>query len=77
MPIPQHIIEKLAKYKYKERIGISHYHIGHIKLAADLSTETWQARKERHDIFNVLNGGKKTCSQEYFTQQGCHSEQDR
>ena len=27
-----------------------------IRLAVDLSTETWQARREWHDIFNVLNG---------------------
>ena len=26
-----------------------------IRLAADLSTETWQARKDCHDIFRVLN----------------------
>ena len=26
-----------------------------IRFAADLSTETWQARKEGQDIFNVLN----------------------
>ena len=26
-----------------------------IRLRADLSTETWQARKEWQDVFNVLN----------------------
>ena len=26
-----------------------------IRFAADLSTETWQARKEWRDIFSVLN----------------------
>ena len=26
-----------------------------IRLAADLSTETWKARKSRHDIFRVLS----------------------
>ena len=26
-----------------------------IRFAADLSTETWQARKEWWDIFSVLN----------------------
>ena len=26
-----------------------------IRFAEDLSTETWQARKEGQDIFNVLN----------------------
>ena len=28
----------------------------HIRLSADLSTETWQARRERQEIFNMLNG---------------------
>ena len=27
-----------------------------IRLAVDLSTETWQAGKDWHDIFNMLNG---------------------
>ena len=27
-----------------------------IRLAADLSIETWQASREWHDIFKVLNG---------------------
>ena len=27
-----------------------------IRLEADISTETWQARKDWHDIFSVLNG---------------------
>ena len=27
-----------------------------IRLVADLSTETWQARREWHDLFNMLNG---------------------
>ena len=31
------------------------YKRGQIRFAADLSTETWQARKEGQDIFNVLN----------------------
>ena len=26
------------------------------RLAEDLSTETWQARREQYDIFNMLNG---------------------
>ena len=29
-----------------------------IRFAADLSTETWQVRKEWQDIFNVLNQKK-------------------
>ena len=31
-----------------------------IRFAADLSTETWQGRKEWQDIFNVLNRKKMT-----------------
>ena len=31
------------------------YKGGQIRFAADLSTETWQARKEWQDIVNVLN----------------------
>ena len=27
----------------------------HIRVVADLSTETWQARKEWQEIFNVMN----------------------
>ena len=42
-----------------------------IRFATDLSTETWQARKEWQDIFNVLI--QKICSQDFFIQQGCHS----
>ena len=44
-----------------------------IRFAADLSTETWQVRKEWQDIFNVLN--QKICSQELFIQEGFHSKQ--
>ncbi|KAF0887392.1 LORF1 protein, partial [Crocuta crocuta] len=38
--------EKITSFSYKGR---------QIRFAADLSTETWQARKEWQDIFNVLN----------------------
>ena len=48
-----HIIVKLAKYKDKERIlkaasdeWALTYKGRHIRVVADLSTETWQARKE-------------------------------
>ena len=54
---------KLAKYKDKDRILKATrdkrsltYKGRHIRLAADLSTETWQARREWQDIFNVLDG---------------------
>ena len=60
--IPRHLIVKIANSKDKEKIlkaarqktsltckGIS------ITLAADLSTEIWQARKGWQDNFRVLN----------------------
>ena len=43
-----------------------------IRITADLSTETWQARKGWQEIFRVLN--EKSMHQEYFIQQGSHSE---
>ena len=53
---------KLAKYKDKERIlkeagdkQVLTYNGRHIRVVADLSTETWQARKEWQEIFNVMN----------------------
>ena len=58
----QHIIVKLAKYKDKERIlkaardkHALTYKGRPIRLVMDLSTETWQARKERQEIFNAMN----------------------
>ena len=71
-------IVKLANLRNKEKIlkavqdkrSIT-YKDRNIRLAEDLSTETWQARKDWHDIFRVLN--EKTCSQEYFIQLGYHS----
>ena len=57
-----HIIVKLAKYKDKEKIlkaardkQALTYKGRPIRLVADLSTETWQARKEWQEIFNVMN----------------------
>ena len=53
---------KLAKYKDKEKIlkAARHkqaltYKGRPIGVVADLSTETWQARKEWQKIFNVKN----------------------
>ena len=55
---PRHIIIQMAKVKNKERIlkakrekqRVS-YKETHMRLSADFSTETLQARKERQDIF--------------------------
>ena len=65
--MPKHILIKLSKIKYKEKIlkaarekqkmtykGIP------IRLTADLSTETLQARREWQDIFKVMKGKKPT-----------------
>ena len=53
---------ELAKYKDIERIlkaardkQALTYKGRHIRLIADLSTETWQTRKEWQKIFNVIN----------------------
>ena len=59
---PQHLIVKLANSKDKEKIlkaardKRSLTYMGrNVRLTADLSTETWQARKGWQDIFRVLN----------------------
>ena len=53
---------KLAKYKDKEKIlkaardkRALTYKGKPIRLVTNLSTETWQARKEWQEIFNVMN----------------------
>ena len=61
--MPRHILIKLSKVKYKEKIlkaarekqqvtqkGIP------IRLTADLSAETLQARRDWQDIFKVMKG---------------------
>ena len=58
---PRHILIKLSKIKYKERIlkaarekqQITYKGIP-IRLTADLSAETLQARREWQDIFKVM-----------------------
>ena len=61
-PTPRHLIVKLANSKDKEKIlkaardKKSLTYLGRsIRITADLSTETWQARKGWQDIFRVLN----------------------
>ena len=77
-PTPRHIIIMLLKVKDKERIlkaareKLVTYKGIPIRLSADFSTETLEARREWHDIFNMMKG--KTYNQEYSTQQGYHSE---
>ena len=58
---PRHILIKLTKIKHKEQIlkaarekqQITHKGI-HVKITADLSIETLQARKEWQDILKVM-----------------------
>ena len=57
---------KLAEYKDKERIMKAArgkrtltYKGRHVRVVEDLATETWQARKEWQDIFNVINRKNK------------------
>ena len=60
---PRHILIKLSKIKYKENIlkaarekqQITYNGIP-IRLTADLSAETLQARRERQDMFKVMKG---------------------
>ena len=59
--MPRHILIKLAKTKHKERILKTArekqqvtYKGNSIRLTADPSAETLQARRERQDIFKVL-----------------------
>ena len=42
-----------------------------IRLPADFSAETLQARREWQEIFQV--GKSKACNQEYSTQRGCQN----
>ena len=69
-PTPRHIIIKMAKVMGKERILKAarekpnvNYKGTPIRLSADFSIETLQARIEWQDIFKVLKG--KMCSLEY------------
>ena len=76
---PGHVLIKLTKIKYKEKIlkasrekqQITYKGIP-IRLTADLSAETLQARRLWQDILKVMKG--KTCNQDYSTHQGSHSD---
>ena len=61
--MPRHILVKLSKIKYKEKTlkaarekqQIAYKGIP-IRLTADLSAETLQARREWQDIFKMMKG---------------------
>ena len=72
------MLSKLTKTKRKERILKAArekqqvtYKGNSIRLTADPSAETLQARREWQDIFKVLKG--KNLQQDYCMQQGSHS----
>ena len=75
---PRHILIKLTKIRHKEQIlkaarekqQITHKGIP-IRITANLSIETLQARREWQDILKVIK--KITYSPDYCTQQGSHS----
>ena len=61
--MPRHILIKLTKTKHKERLLKAArekqkvtYRGNPIRLTADLSAETLQARREWQDIFKVVKG---------------------
>ena len=66
---PRHILIKLSKIKYKEKILKAArekqqitYKGTPIRLTADFSAETLQARREWHDIFKVMKEiGRASC----------------
>ena len=62
---PRHIVIKLAKIKDKENLLKAArekrqitYKATPIRLTADFSAETLQARREWHNIFKVMKGKK-------------------
>ena len=65
--MPKHILNKLSKIKYKEKIlkaakekqQITHKGMP-ITLTADLRAETLQARRDWQDTFKVMKGKKTT-----------------
>ena len=60
--MPRHILIKLSKIKYEEKKKAARekqqimYKELPIRLTADLSAETLQARREWQDIFKVMKG---------------------
>ena len=78
--IPRHIIIKLPKIKDKEKIlkaarekETVTYKGLPIRLSADFSKETLQARRSWKEVFQVMKG--KNLHQDYCIQQSYHLEQ--
>ena len=75
---PGHIVIKVSKIKDKDKLLKATwekwqipYKGKPIRLSADFSMETLQARREWHDIFQVMKG--KKLQPNYSTQQDSHS----
>ena len=78
---PRHILIKLTKIKHKEQIlraarkkQVTYKGIP-IRITADLSIETLQARREWQDILKVMK--EKTHNPDYCTQQVSHSKMEK
>ena len=76
--MPRHMLIKLTKAKHKERLLKAARESQQVtckgnpvRLTADLSAETPQARREWQDIFKVLKG--KNIQPRLLYQQGSHS----
>ena len=84
---PRHIKIKMAKFKNKEKTlkaarenQLGTYKENAIKLSADFSTDTLKARKDWHEIFQVMkrkdlqvySKTTPTLLQDYSIKQGCH-----
>ena len=74
---PRHILVKLMKIKHNEQILKSareKQQITHkgtlVRITADLSIETVQARREWQDILKVMK--EKNYNQDYSAQKGSH-----
>ena len=75
---PRHVLIKLTKIKHKEQIlkaarekqQITHKGVS-IRITADLSIETLQARREGQDILKVMK--EKNLQPDYCTEQEYHS----
>ena len=76
-PTLRHICIEMTRLKDKERIlkstrekHVVTYKGATIRLPSDFSTETFQARRDWHEICKVMKA--KDLNQDYFTQQGYH-----
>ena len=71
-PTPRHIIAQFSKIRSKDTISkaargkrIPMYRGRNIRITSDLSTETWQARKNWQDIFRALSRKNMQSSIDY------------